>query len=93
MLKCTNRHTGHYNQHYNSPEKQQEREASRNGWHAGGVGKSEAHYGGVAARGRASREGAITPVKWTAHRSDQKRFIYRLLTRHDCLLVWLVADE
>jgi hypothetical protein len=23
----------------------------------------------------------------------QKRFIYRLLTRHDCLPVWLVADK
>ncbi len=25
--------------------------------------------------------------------SDQKRFIYRLLTRHDFLPVWLVADK
>jgi hypothetical protein len=24
---------------------------------------------------------------------DQKRFIYRLLTRHDFLPVWLVADK
>ncbi len=27
-------------------------------------------------------------VRW-----DQKRFIYRLLTRHDFLPVWLVADK
>jgi hypothetical protein len=25
--------------------------------------------------------------------AEQKRFIYRLLTRHGCLPVWLVADE
>ncbi len=48
------------------------------------VGKSEALYGGVAARGRASQEGAITPVKWIAHRSDQ---LYRVLHLPLCISV------
>jgi hypothetical protein len=31
------------------------------------------------------------PTQCSLTGSDQKRFIYRLLTRHGCLPVWLVA--
>ena len=47
-------------------------------------GSQKPSMGGVAARGRASREGAITPVKWIAHRSDQ---LYRVLHLPLCISV------
>ncbi len=36
-----------------------------------------------------SKVAVYAPAEW----ADQKRFIYRLLARHDSLPVWLVADK